>query len=309
MNTIRLPNFLVVGAAKAGTTWLHACCDEHPEVFVPALKEINYFSRQYHQGLDWYASFFRAAGAAKAVGEISPSYLVTPEVPSRIQAWNPAVRLLFVLRDPIERAYSHYCMLLRAGAVGERPEEVLTGDHRLVIEGLYSNHLQRFLECFSWSQICVLIYEDLRRDSIGFLRQAFGFLGVDPEFRPSVLGRPFHARQARPRYPRTYNALVLAAKWIGNRSGLGKRWIERFRRRGYAEPFHRLNRGPGFPPLSPELRARLAEFYAEDVGRLSVWLERDLSFWLQEDPATTPGVSAAEASQAHTPFPAASGRG
>lgn len=112
------PNFLGVGASKSATSWVHTCMEEHPEIFVPSEKEIHFFNYNYEKGFDWYESFFHEGIGKKAIGEIS-GYLITPGVPQRIYDYNPDMRLLFFLRNPIDRAYSHYCMDLRSARVSE----------------------------------------------------------------------------------------------------------------------------------------------------------------------------------------------
>ena len=116
MSTI--PPFLVVGAAKTGTSWLHQCMREHPNVFVPERKEVDFFSWNYDSGPEWYRSFFSAREREEEAGEISPSYMVNGEAPKRINDWNPGTKRIFIFRDPVERVYSHYCMLLGQGGDG-----------------------------------------------------------------------------------------------------------------------------------------------------------------------------------------------
>ncbi|PSO44863.1 hypothetical protein BRC21_00790 [Candidatus Saccharibacteria bacterium SW_7_54_9] len=151
MSTI--PTFLVVGAAKTGTSWLHQCMREHPNIFVPEQKEIDFFSWHYDRGPERYRSFFSSRADEKEAGDISPSYMVSKEPPRRIKDWNPGMKPIFIFRDPIERAYSHYCMLLRAGGATDDIEAEMTKDRRLIQEGLYFKHLNRFREHFPEDQI------------------------------------------------------------------------------------------------------------------------------------------------------------
>jgi len=119
MEAIRLPNFLVIGVEKGGTTWLHAQLKKHPEIFLPQSKEIHFFNKynsnlikhDYFQlGINWYADFFKQYKGQKVIGEVTPMYICDPEAPLRIQQTLPNVKLIAILRDPVRRAYSHYWM-------------------------------------------------------------------------------------------------------------------------------------------------------------------------------------------------------
>ena len=116
-----LPNFLVIGAQRGGTTLLHRVLDRHPEVYVPQRrKEVHFFDWYYDRGADWYAGFFpcEQADEYRAVGEVTPDYLFDPHAPGRIRAVLPHCRFVASLRDPIQRAFSWYSFQLRS--VNER---------------------------------------------------------------------------------------------------------------------------------------------------------------------------------------------
>ena len=277
-----LPNFLGMGAGRAGTTWLYLCLKEHPEIYVPRIKELDFFSWHYEKGWEWYESFFAKHRDEKAIGEISPSYMITAEVPERICEWKPDVNLMFVLRNPIYRAYSHYCMELRAARASEDVDSVIVPGTRFVDEGLYYNHISRFLKFFRPKQIKVLLYDDLQKAPNCFLEEVYTFLGVAPRFRPSMLCKSYHVQKPRPRFQKPLNTLVRTAQWFSGRSELADRTIEYLRKRGYPDLFHRLNRGPAYPILSAAKKRSLAEYYREDVEALSQLLSRDLTHWVRK---------------------------
>ncbi|HYZ48537.1 MAG TPA: sulfotransferase, partial [Sphingomonas sp.] len=147
----RLPEFIVVGAAKAATTWIAHHLRERPDVFLPG-PEPHFYSRFYDKGFDWYAKCFRGAQPEQKVGEKSADYLAHPDVPARLAATIPGVRLVVQLRNPIDRAYSDYCMFYRRGTVGSDVERHLRAGSakypRFLEDGLYYRHLSRFLEHF-----------------------------------------------------------------------------------------------------------------------------------------------------------------
>lgn len=283
-----VPNFIVAGASKAGTEWLRLALREHPDIYMPpGGHTLDFFSRNYDQGLDWYRRQFEGRGDETAVGEKSSSYIIADDAPPRIAGYNPDVKLIFVLRNPVDRAYSHYCMWLRGGLVSDDVDRELDGHSQLVREGQYHSHLTRFLEHFDREQMHVSLYDDLRADAGTFLSGVFSFLGVDDAFRPSVLEQRYHATKSRPRVQWLYAGAVKTMRAIRRSSRLGDRIVESLRRRGYVDVFHTLNEGKPFPKLSDAARARLADFYRDDVEAMSGLLGRDLSHWLSEQPAPT----------------------
>ena len=110
-----MPNFLICGAGKSATSWLHLCLPQHPDVYVPLEKELHYFTHNLDKGSSWYQSFFRYHKGESAIGEISPSYMNYDTATQRIFDFDPTIRLVFILRNPVERAYSEYCMHLHEG--------------------------------------------------------------------------------------------------------------------------------------------------------------------------------------------------
>jgi hypothetical protein len=198
----RLPNFLGIGAPKAATTWLHRCLRQHPEVFAPEVKEINFFA--YLDAIDHrlneYAGYFRDAGPHhRAVGEFSTNYLAFERAPIRVKRHLPDCRFIVALRNPREQVVSHYWHLRRqqfhvGGKRGyaRKPMPSLQTalvDHRaaLVEPALYATHLERWLQHFERDRFHVILYDDVTRDPKRVLRELYEFLGVDPEFQPPSL--------------------------------------------------------------------------------------------------------------------------
>lgn len=280
------PNFLVIGAAKSGTTWLHSCLEQHPQIYVPLVKEIHFFSypSRYKKGFAWYESFFEECQTEKSIGEVSPSYIVHSKAAERIYNYNPEMRSIVVLRNPIERAYSDYCMLLRSDSVSEDIEQIFSLEdkvHPLVSRGLYYSHIVAYLKFFSLENIKISIYEDLKQNPEGFIEDIYSFLEVEPKFKPSILYTRQNSKQALPKFKRVYLSLKTVQKWITKKSVLGKKSINYLRRYGYFDFFHRINQGKDFPTLSQDKKQQLAKFFQEDVASLSKLIDRDLSFWLE----------------------------
>lgn len=276
-------NFIVLGAAKAGTSWVHSCLEEHPDIFVPREKELHFFSypENYYQGIDWYESFFQTRDCQSAVGEVCPSYLTEDSVAQKIYDYNPNIKLIAILRSPIERAYSHYCMDLRSGLLSEDIDRELTPQNKRVRQGLYYYHIQKFLKLFEAEHIKVLLYEDLKQNPAAFIQEIYAFLKVDSNFSPSILHKRQNQRKALPKFNTLYSYLKSVEKWINENSSYGRGIVNYMRRYGYFDSFHKLNEGQTYPQLSTQAEQKLAEFYQSDLHLLEQMLERDLSFWLK----------------------------
>ncbi len=204
-----LPDFLVIGAQKAGTTSLVGFLRSHPDIFwVPRL-EMHYFDRDYDRGLNWYRSWFdrrsvieahqRRTGRPARAGEKTPAYLALPDGPDRVAADLPDVRLVVSLRDPVRRAYSHWSMNTRTGretlsfvdALDAEPERLAAVDlaagvsgtayleHGYAMRSRYAEQLERWLARFDRSQVFVYRSEDLYADPEPWIDRLLGHIGVD----------------------------------------------------------------------------------------------------------------------------------
>jgi hypothetical protein len=268
-----LPRFLIVGAMRSGTTTLFDQLRASPTVFMPPTKELHFFDRHFDRGINWYSQQFEGARADQGIGEATPSYLGDARVPPRMAATLPSAKLIAMLRDPIERAYSHYWMN-RARGVEPRSfdsaiEDELSGKLTAVSEGhvydyigrgRYLEHLLKLCEFYERSQLLVLLLDDMRADPSGTYESVCSFLGVDCRFVPPRLGG-------------TVNAFVQFRSTRLRR--LGKPLP-----RPLGSALARLNIRRGhYPPLKAESRGRLqAVFRVANLG-LSEWLQRDLSMW------------------------------
>jgi hypothetical protein len=173
------PDFLYIGTSKAGSTWLFNVLAIHPDVYLASNKGLYYFDLHFDNGRDWYLSHFADAGDHRAIGEISHSYLSSPEAASRIADLNPAMRLLVCLREPVDRAFSDYLDLVKNGQYDGSFEDALDRYPRLLDRGRYATHLQRYFERFPAEQIHVRLFDDLRADAQGYADDVFDFLSVE----------------------------------------------------------------------------------------------------------------------------------
>ncbi|MBB4658191.1 sulfotransferase family protein [Parvularcula dongshanensis] len=192
----RLPDFVVIGAMKGGTTTLHVLLGQHPEVFTTAEKELEFFQDRgnWHRGEAWYRQQFRTA--RRVCGESSPGYAMWPrvtDVPERMRALVPDAKLIYCVRDPVARAVSHYKHRLAAGVERRAPDEALT-DPIYVDPGRYHAQMLRYFEA-GWHEDAIHLVqsERLRTERPQVLADLFGLLGVDPGAALEAQGRDLHA--------------------------------------------------------------------------------------------------------------------
>lgn len=248
-----MPNFLIVGAQKAGTRWLRHNLGCHPDVFT-AEAEVGYFhSRRFRLGRDWYRRQFAGWSGQRAVGESTPAYSAAPDLAlrsaRRIEVQLPEARLFAVLRDPCERTYSAFIHHMGLGRIdpstdlleyveARPPEE---DGLRLVVGGLYAENLSPYLERFG-DRLLVLLNEEIDADPDDVYRRALSHLDLDTGFRPEELDRV-----------RFSNPTPRGSKYRS--SGRERR------------------------ALSERERRALYPYFAADVERLETILGRDLSHW------------------------------
>ena len=209
---MKLPNFLVIGAPKCGTTSLHHYLSQHPEVYVPLRKELHYFSYAYMQRFaagpgdahilaplcstrQAYEQHYERVGTQPAVGDVSPSYLYYAEVSERIKAELGKPKIVVVLRDPINKAFSQYMHLVRDNretltfsaalvAEAQRIRDGWAALWRYADSSLYADKLKRYLTIFGADHVKILLFEELARTPHLVMRDLFAFLASIPAFVP-----------------------------------------------------------------------------------------------------------------------------
>lgn len=288
----RFPDFYIVGAAKSGTTSLFHYLRQHPSIFFPWVKELHYFADRSlpHGGRfrerESYLRMYESCPPGVLAGDASTSYLPSPTAALRIRSARPDARIIAVLRDPVDRAYSNYWNkratlqeeLSFEDALDDEPrrdQSGLTHGFLYVQTGLYYEQVKRFADAFG-ERFRVYLFDDLRSDAGALCRDILSFLDVDPDWsldtsvvyypsglvRSRILGRlmvrPFPGR-----------------RWLVQRWGPHLRDLK-------GAVWRRNVRRP--PPMNPVTRLRLIEIFRPDVERLGGFLGRDLSAWLDPRP-------------------------
>jgi hypothetical protein len=271
----RLPEFAIIGAVKGATTWVAHQLRSQPGIFLPQ-QEPHYFSTAFDRGIDWYANLFREAPAGARIGEKSADYLAHPWAAARLAALLPEARLVVQLRNPVDRAYSDYCMLFRRGTVDGDIRRHLSpgGPHpRFLEDGFYWRHLSRWLRHFPPGQLHILFYDDVLADAEAELAKVAAHLrlGAVTPVAPEVRRNDSQARML----PLHLRRAVAPLKPV----------VAPFRDTGWFQSLHgRLARPVAYPPMDAELRRRLGELYVPDVEALGRHVGRDLGGWVSSRP-------------------------
>lgn len=298
-----LPNFLIIGAAKAGTTSLYYYLKQHPEVFMSDLKEPHFFSFEGEKlnfrragnladpinetaitNLNNYCDLFKDVSDHKAIGEASPSYLHTPKAADRIKFYIPEAKLIAILRHPVERAYSAFLGQYLNSIEKGMPylsdfSEAIHSEERFIQEnwtpiffykklGFYYEQLKYYYNTFPSEKIHVCLNEDLQKSPLEVLQQIYQYLGVNSSFIPDTSTRA--GVSGVPKNQALYRFLKQSSI---------KKILKPILPKGIGQRFEKqmLNK----PKMSPEIRQELLDLYREDILKLQDLIHRDLSSWLK----------------------------
>ncbi len=296
--------FFVIGAAKAGTTTLYAFLKQHPEVFLPNVKEPHYYAnvqserksdydkvdrnKTYHtriiQSEGDYKALYSGSEAFKAVGDCSPSYLWDEEAAEKIHRDFPKARIVVILRNPIERAYSHYLMDIREGLQSERNfftalkndaaefPKVWGGKSHLYTElGMYHEQLKRY-SCFGQNQIKVFVYEEFFSNLEVSYNELCDFLEISP---PTMIRGNDQGKSNVFASPKNKLAAKLI-QWNQKTQFFGRLFPENLRRRLKQTL---MSKSAEKPPMEEAAREYLTQFYKEEVHLLEKEFNLNLSVW------------------------------
>jgi hypothetical protein len=285
-----MPNFIMIGVAKAGTTSFFHYLDQHPQIFMAPIKATNFFG--YEDARDWqwadegdspllqnfpvktfeaYEASFAGATDEIAVGEVSPQYFRCPTAAQRIHDCIPDAKLVLSLRNPAERAFSGFIMRTRRGESVKGFYEELTLQSSHVKEGFYYRRLKRYMDLFPRDRIKIYIFEEFKKESAKTLVDLYSFLGVDTNFAPDTAVK--HNPAAIPKV-RLLNRLFYNPTLINITKSVVPEGLQE-----KLKQVQQLNLRTA-PKLPADLRSKLLKFYREDILKLEMLLDRDLSIWL-----------------------------
>lgn len=282
-DSARLPDFIMIGAAKAGTTSMHHYLGAHPEISMSEPKETNFFTRaDYVQALDWYLSCFPDAPGLR--GEASPKYANFPNykhVPERIFELVPQAKLLFIVRDPVERTTSQYWHRYFNRSESRDIDTVFTElddeDETMIAESKYAMQLEQYLPYFPLSQIMIIDNRTLRDARDATMHSVFSFLGVDPDFSSAAFDKKIKDSSRTVRFSPLAKQLHDSAP-----ARLGRRYLPRHVREPIFERARRVLSPTGTVTqsrMSPEVRAKLEGIFRDDAARLRELTGQPFSHW------------------------------
>ncbi len=270
-------DFIGIGAQKSGTSWVYACLYEHPEVCAP-IKELHFFSRdRFSNGQRWYENHFSKCDPSKKIGEFSTSYLYDRKSPERIAKMYPDAKLIAIVRNPIDRAYSQYKNAIKAGEVPKQMsfETYIAQVPSAKEQGLYARQLQRYFDYYSTLQLQVLIYEDAKADPLAFIKTIYEHLEIATDFVPDMLEKYVNVERT-PRF-------VFIERWMQRiAEGLRKIGLDKlvfwFKKQGVGDAVRSVNthKSTAEEKISKFTRIELQEYFRPDAVRLSAMVGRDL---------------------------------
>lgn len=299
-----MPNFLIIGAPKAGTTALYHYLSQHPEIYMSPVKEPNFFAFEGQQpdfigtgdklagtnksivNLEDYQALFNGVTQEKAIGEASTLYLYIPNTAQRIKHYVPDAKLIAILRHPVDRAYSHFLNLRRDGrewvtdftqALAEEPNRIRdrwspAWHYKQV--SLYARQIERYFETFEPQHIKIYLYEEWREEPKEIIREILQFLEVDDTWLPDMAEK--HNVSSFVQKNKNIYDFLNQENLI--KSVLRKIIPAKIRQPMAAKAFRNNMELPA--KLNPQLRQKLIPEFQEDILNLQKLLKRDLSSWL-----------------------------
>ncbi|MEM9325722.1 MAG: sulfotransferase domain-containing protein [Bacteroidota bacterium] len=291
-DTRGLPHFLVIGAEKAGTTWLYQALRRHPDIFLPDTKEIHFFNRfnsllepvrHYELGVEWYHRFFKRSAPHQLRGEITPMYLSDEAAGWRIATLLPQVKLIYILREPVSRAYSHYWMARRKGLVSNTFSELIAQrDPRFIGRGFYSGQIEHYLSLFPQEQMMGLTFDSLFNDKSSSLSRILQFIGVrsDEDQIMTILSEMTVStgEASRPRILWAHQLMSRLSKALRN-DHLGSQLMDLLKQTRISRLKEMNFTTEPYEPINREDLIKLKEIYAEDIIKLAGIVDFSVQKW------------------------------
>ncbi|AEJ01045.1 sulfotransferase [Nitrosomonas sp. Is79A3] len=271
-------DFIGIGAQKCASTWVHGVLSDHPEIGVYSGKEVDYFSNYYNRGYQWYESQLGDVDAVKTRGEVSTSYFSDSDTPSRVFLYNPNMRIVLSLRDPIERAYSNHLNEIKlCHLTGQNLEfeNGLANNPMYLEQSHYGKQLARWLAIFPRDQILIIFQEEIRDDPFTQARNLYRFLGVTEDHQSWFLEKKVNESLINKN-----TGLDLFLKRLGRlcRSLGGGGVVQAVKRNDWVRQLRRnynqIELRQVIPPMREETRKYLQDMLADDMHELAHHLGR-----------------------------------
>lgn len=276
------PSYIGIGAQKCASTWVHYILQDHPQAFASSPKELDFFSYNYGRGLQWYEKYFEKGLGRKAVGEISPSYFYDLSAPLRAYKYNPHFKIIVMLRDPIERAYSNHLHEIRVGNFTGNDlsfEAGLANNPMYLEQSCYATHITRWLQLFPRDQILILLQEDIYAGASDQARRVYDFLGINGAHKSIYLNK--RANQSEQPKSAHIDSLFKRLGSLGRKSGM-EQWVGAAKKNRFVAAVRQANTADLrniVPPMRPETRLFLQAQLIDEVLELACLLNRSSLPW------------------------------
>jgi len=266
-----LPNFLGIGANRAGSTWLFHNLSRHDDIFLPRQKELHFFDRDYDKGLAYYENKFAGWTGESAVGEITPQYLYREAAAMRIKEDPPGIKLFVSLRNPVDRAYSQYWRSVARGVIPKSESfEVAIAERDYILDyGNYFKHLTPYYTHFDRDRLLVLLMDSIKKEPLETLRQLCIYLQVKPEFGDNYTAERVNSASSTKNLARSKSLWYL------------QRLINRLKLKRLKIRVEKMNRQP-LPPMNEETHRFLQDYYRDEILQTQDLVQLDLGRWLLE---------------------------
>ena len=287
------PDFIGVGMAKCGSTWVTQILQEHPDIFIPEKKELNFFNETYfgvyremavnfNRGLDWYKKQFSELKDESLVGEFSVTYFTDDKAPQRIKEQFPDTKIIITLRNPVDMLQSYYWMFKRTSTQNYESEnfaEAIDRDLKqdLAVEiGMYFKFLQKYFDVFGKENVFVVIFEDIKDKPKQVCKNLFDFLGADSEFIPEKANKRINL----PVKTRSEGLQKMAGVFLQllEKLKLKSLYVFLLNNKLANSTYRKLNyQRYEYPKVDDKRRKKLLKYFETDIKKLSNLVNRDLS--------------------------------
>ncbi|WP_251923640.1 sulfotransferase family protein [Salinibacter ruber] len=266
--------FIIPGAGRSGTTSLFEYLGQHPNIYTPRIKEIRYFSDWQKKGIEWYHSHFSDWTVEKEAGEGSTKYMYSKNAAKRIYNYNEKIKLLFILRDPVERAISNYKW--EVARVGENRRFGNIIPDRYIEPSMYGKHMCRFLKYFERNNIKVILFENFKENPQRELKKVFRFLGLDENVH------------IKTDYKKNKYYQPPISMWLQRKirskldSSFGEEYLYRRSKNALKKIISYVNHAVKvreFPKIREKEKNKARKYVSEDIKNLEVMLGKNLDRW------------------------------
>lgn len=289
-------DFIGIGAGRSGSTWLSKSFVQHPDILFSSQKskkELSFFNTNYkvkylktrksnyHKGISWYLNQFPTPKKGKIRGEFTPWYLFDKKAHVRIKKHFPNIKLIAVLRNPVERIYSSY-FYSKLAVTQKVPNEFTSfiKDQEVLNRFYYYPYLKKYLSTFPRNRIHIILLNNIKNKPKDVLKKVYGFLGVDSNFVPANVNKKINTSNGT-RY-KSLKKLGLVTNNLLQKAGLEQVRDKIFFNENLFKLYKRLNRKQiSKPKMKPQSEQKLIKHFNKDINKTEKLINKDLSIWLK----------------------------